>query len=300
MTILEVLLLVSLALSPSGDNAANDGDLKALERTADELTKAKEYDQAARVWIEIAESESASDEERGLAVMRAIGTYRVAFDAHGDVQHLCDAHKILSSYLKRSESKEADYLRQFLPEIEAGLVDELGDTWHVRCDPNSDAGAGDRSNLRLVATPAPPPEHVEGPSTQVLDRVPTDSHSDFSEHRARGFVISGAVLTGSGASLLVVMAFAWSRAYDAANDIDAMIPEDGGLVSEEAVRDGEVLRDGGKPFEHLAIATAIAGGALVGAGVGLLVHGTKLRRRALTVSPHASLRGGGVNFQVRF
>lgn len=299
MAILDVLLLLSLALSPSGDNAANDGDLKALERTADELTKAKEYEQAARVWMEIAESESASDEERGLAVMRAIGSYRVAFDAHGDVQHLCDAHKILSSYLERSESKEADYLRQFLPEIEASLVDERGDTWRVRCDPKSDAGADDRSNLRLIATPTPPPEHVEGPSTQVLDRVPTDSHSDFSERRARGFVISGAVITGSGASLLAVMAFAWSRAYDAARDIDAL-HENGGVVTDDDVREGMTLRDDGKPFEHLAIATAIAGGALVGAGVGLLVHGTKLRRRALTVSPHASLRGGGVSFQVRF
>ncbi len=297
----DVLLMVSLALAPS---AGSDGDIEALKRTAIELTKAKKLGRAARVWTEIAESESATDEERDLAVMRGVGTYRFAYDAQGAVQYLCDAHNLLSSYLERTESKEADYLGQFLPEIEADLVDDLGDTWRAHCDPTLDA--------ELDSAPLPPagvddpsqstlPSAVHARSSEAPDheRVPKNSRSDLSGRRARAFMISGAVLTGSGASLLAVMAYAWSRALDASQEIDAL-PADGGPVTEDVVLEGTLLHDEGKRFEHLAIATAIAGGALVGAGVGILAHGTKLRRRALTVSPHASTRGGGVSILVRF
>ena len=121
---LESLLLGSLALSPVAGEG-EERDLEVLERRAYDFTEAKQYAEAARVWAEIACGD-ATDEQRGLAVMRAVSSDKLAFEAKGDAQHLCHAHLTLVAYLDRGESEQAEYLQQFRPALETSLEEQLG------------------------------------------------------------------------------------------------------------------------------------------------------------------------------
>ncbi len=289
---LESLLLGSLALSPiTGE--AEEHDLEALERRAYDYTESHQYAEAARVWAEIASDDATDEEQRGLAVMRAVSSDKLAFEAKGDAQHLCHAHATLVAYLDRGESEQAEYLQQFRPSIETNLEDHLGQDWRQVCYP-----APPTDEVSERAEPHDPMPLL--PTSRLERDEPRTAMRDDAERKSSGFVLSGAVLTGAGASLLAVMSYAWARDLAYAREIDAVIPSDGEPASDEALMRGQALLNEAKPYQRLGIATAIAGGALIGAGVGLLVHGTKLRRRSLSVSPHASIRGGGVSLRVHF
>ena len=94
----------------------------------------QEAAEAARVWAEIACGD-ATDEQRGLAVMRAVSSDKLAFEAKGDAQHLCHAHATLVAYLDRGESEQAEYLQQFRPALETSLEEQLGHDWREVCYP---------------------------------------------------------------------------------------------------------------------------------------------------------------------
>lgn len=243
---------------------------RALYDTAD-------YQGAIKAWTHAVEllPDTPENHEYLLGILFNIASaHEKVFELDGDVIHLKQAKMLLERfeasipeiYDEESEKAAGEAERAQLKERLAKLDERIAEA---------------------TAQSAPKPE----PEPEPMVKPGPDQPPKREPNPGRGLVIGGSVALGLGVGAFAGMGAALGIA-NAANDISDIDDADYEARGDQF--------DKGRAADKGAVAAAVIGGLLVGAGIALLVVGLKRRNTRTAVAPAIGPRMTGLSFVGRF
>lgn len=283
------LLLVPLAVAlglPA--NARATPAAMNLAAQAKELDQRGEYAKAAALW----ERKSAIDEgeERTMSILHAVDAWRAAHAETGASAHHCAAETLVSQTLAEDtldRRARADFM---------GMFEELR-AQKIEC------ASSERITDAETESPAEPPQTSERSSapTIIIGPAPHDGE----QGRPAPSTVAGAVMLSLAAPLVGGTVYALIDDAAVANELTsytARVEAGDTLSAAERLRIEE-LGDRAVRDRNLAIGLGISGAVLTGIGVGLLIHGRRVRTTRdarLSLQPRLRRDGAGLVLGGRF
>ena len=225
-----------------------------------------DYTEASTLWIEAATHDEASETTSVEAVITAAGFANLVASETSNVEPLCASHKALELVSTRlSDEALAEALAETSSEVEARLLEYLGDDWPRRCSPEE--------------KPTLVPTNAAASRPALLPVVLVEQTGDEPE-TTRPMIVAGATMTGVGVGLLGVMGatlYQWDRDSNKLevlkeNAIPGMVPERDKNRADELIARTRVLGP-------VAITTGVLGVASTITGISLLAVGSRRQRR---------------------
>ncbi len=239
---------------------------RAMYDTAD-------YQGAIKAWTRAVEllPDTPENREYLLSILFNIASaHEKLFDLDGDVIHLKQA-KVL---LERFEASISEIYDEESQQAERAQVKER----LAKLDE------------RIAEATAPPPPENE-PKTEPTQKPGPDQPPKRESKPGRGLVIGGGVAIGLGVGAFAGMGAALGVANNA-NDISDLDDSDVEARGEQF--------DRGRAADKGAVAAAVIGGLLMGAGIALLVVGLKRRNARTAIAPAMGPRTVGLSIVGRF
>ncbi len=300
------------AIEPASSGAAvEDAEVRAMD-----LEVAGDLRGAAKIWQSLAVTASAED-VRLMAAFRAQRARRALGRTTGEVAEFCAAGRIIAGVLAQESLPgrvRADFER-FAEEVAAELAVHGA---AGRCGASSEAsgesiveGSGEGAGSGTSGTAERSGEGAAAGTSGTAEREgaarSAAAEAEVDEARARSsrrLMIAGAAVGAVGLAGLGVMSYGLAVDHAAADDVYDLAEKNNaeGLTAAEIVALDEAIARG-RGGARMALASGIAGGALLAAGIGLLVHGGRLARgQRVAVSPSLGLGGGlvGISLGGRF
>lgn len=274
-----VALGLFVTSTPSVALAAEPGDVETLYAEGDSAFANGDYLGAARAWgkaLDLMDESDDTNSTRAQILVSALSAYMEAFVETRNVDHLRAAARLLERY---AQSLEAAYdgearLSEAVIDMKRRLDNALENAEH-----DSPEGGADSANTTNEATTTQPTEPADTSSANP----PTQS--------GRGMLIGGVVSTALGlgsASLLtigLVQGQAAQKSYNGAPD--------GSKEKEDYKKEGEKAN-------KMAIAGGIMTPIFLGAGIALLIIGSRRNQANLAVVPTWQPGYAGMGISGRF
>lgn len=255
---------------------------------------------ATRIWQSLAVTASA-EEVRLEAAFRAQRARRALGVMTGEIAEFCAAERIIAGVLAREELPvrvRADFER-FAEEVAAELAERGAER---RCGGSSERGPEGAFEGASEGTTSARAEMTPGPAAAAADAEAAAASARAKS--SRRWMIAGAAVGAVGLGCMGVMSYGLAVDHAAADRVFALAEKnkEEGLTAAEIIALDEAITRG-RAGARVALASGIAGGALLVAGVGLLAHGGRLARaQRVALAPSLSVGGGlvGVSLGGRF
>ena len=283
------LLLVPLAVAlglPA--NARATPAATDLAAQAIELDRRGEYAKAAALW----ERKSAIDEgeERTMSILHAVDAWRAAHAETGASAHHCAAEALVSRTLAEDtldRRARADFM---------GMFEELR-ARKVEC------ASSEQTNDAETESP-PEPRQTPERSAAPEDIVAPALHDD-EQARPAPSTVAGAVMLSLAAPLVGGTVYALIDDASVARELNSYTRrvEAGDTLSAAERLRIEELGDRAIRDRNLALGLGISGAVLTGMGVGLLIHGRRVRTTQgsrLSLQPRLGRDAAGLTLGGRF
>ena len=259
---------------------------------------------ATRIWQSLAVTASA-EEVRLEAAFRAQRARRALGVMTGEIAEFCAAERIIAGVLAQEELPvrvRADFER-FAEEVAGELAEREAER---RCGGSSERGPGGAFEGASARTTSGRAEATQGPDVAAAATA-ADAEAMAASTRtksSRRWMIAGAAVGAVGLGCMGVMSYGLAVDHAAADRVFALAEKnkEEGLTAAEIIALDEAITRG-RAGARVALASGIAGGALLVAGVGLLAHGGRLARaQRVALAPSLSVGGGlvGVSLGGRF
>lgn len=255
---------------------------------------------ATRIWQSLAVTASA-EEVRLEAAFRAQRARRALGVMTGEIAEFCAAERIIAGVLAREELPvrvRADFER-FAEEVAGELAERRAER---RCGGSSESGPEGAFEGASEGTTSARAEMTPGPAAAAADAEAAAASARAKS--SRRWMIAGAAVGAVGLGCMGVMSYGLAVDHAAADRVFALAEKnkEEGLTAAEIIALDEAITRG-RAGARVALASGIAGGALLVAGVGLLAHGGRLARaQRVALAPSLSVGGGlvGVSLGGRF
>lgn len=255
-----------------------------------------DYEGAIDTWMQAYVKFPDTEEFRATrgTVLYAIAQARLdLYETDKDTQHLVLARRILVAYRDKLDPADSGT---------RGSVQE----WIDRIDAKLDeAGEGPPPDTEAAPTPAsaptdPDPATPEPAATTPRDQL--DAAPTAEPRPGRGMVIGGAIMTALGVGLAAGGGTALGlAARDRSDEVEEIM--NGGNPDDRTRDETRKLDDEGNALQAGQIAAFAVGGAMVAAGVALLVVGAKRNKAGsarASVVPALGPAFGGIVLEGRF
>ncbi len=286
----------------------------ALEYRADRAFERGDYWKAATIWARLAGREDGPSNTRDHYVLRAIAASELMFDEYGERRALCFAHRLTSTHLRAGRSEGQAYFVRRRRALATQLKDQIGERWPYACRQllreSSFGESPSQDRVQFFGGPTTLPEELIAPhrvdcppdTPQPPDGGCGSSFppplDDKPETSRRPLLIAGTTVTATGAATLLATAATGFFYNQELIDLRAWEDEsEKRQLTAEELAMAEASMQRADKFRTAAIATGIAGGAQVVAGITMLIVDAKRRRktrsRRLSFAPAVGVDGAG-------
>ncbi|MEZ4449120.1 MAG: hypothetical protein R3B09_06540 [Nannocystaceae bacterium] len=285
-----VAAALALSTASSARAVSSSTPIEQLQREALALDKAGDHPEAARRWESAASALTDDAEARMFAYFHAANAWIAAYDGAHHLSHLCAARSIVARAL--ADAQLDDRARSTFQELKQAL-DARGGECPETASPSAETATDDAPRRSTVALLEPHSDLNPAPRP-----LPTSDTPRRSPHR-----IAGAVSLALAAPALGGLTYAFVRDAQIARQLDlytATLKAGGHLGADE---DAHAKELGAEAFfvRGLGIGLGLTSAALLGAGVGLVVHARRRSTaRSLALLPDARPGLAGVALWGRF